>query len=160
MIQPYKRTLATRALMIYIFTRAFERPKTLQFVLTAQNIQLALINLAYKIPSGFILAFVNSIPKYLNFSTVSTNFPYIYILELQLTYIAYVLSRFIHRAFSLQNCSKQETKFYNSSGDEAKRTTSSAKDSMNNYSDAIVYACRFVCSMLHLLQYYCKYGYT
>ena len=62
--------------------------------------------------------------------------------------MACVLSRFILSAFMLQNYSKIYTRFCNSSGDDAIRTISSAKDSRNNYSDAIVYACRFVLSIL------------
>lgn len=109
---------------------------------------LALTSLAYKILSGLIHAFDNSIPRYLKFYTVSIFSPYIYILELQFTNIAYVLSRFILSAFYLQNYSNLLTRFYNSSGEEAISTTSSAKDSKNNYSDAIVYAYRFVLSIL------------
>jgi hypothetical protein len=132
MTQPYKRTLVTRAFIIWIFTRALEMPRTLQFVLTAWYIQLAFTNLAYKIPSGLTLAFVNSIPKYLKFYTVSTYCSYITSLSSQFTYMAYVLSRFMRRAFLVQNYSKQVTKVYNSLGEEAISTTSSAKDSMNN----------------------------
>ena len=93
---------------------------------------LAFISLAYNMCSGFIHAFDNSIPKYLKFYTVSIYSPYIRILELQFTNIACVLSMFIRKALTLQNYSKAETKCCNSSGDDAIRTISSAKDCRNN----------------------------
>jgi hypothetical protein len=64
--------------------------------------------------------------------------------------MASVLSILIVSAFSLQNYTKRFTRLCNSSGVEAIRTTSSANDSRNIYSDAIVYACRCVLCMLHL----------
>jgi hypothetical protein len=102
-------------------------------------------------PSGLILAFDSSMPRYLKFYTVSICSPYIAIFALQFTNIAYVLSRFMHRAFSLQNYSNFYTRFCNSPGEDAKSTISSAKDSKNICSDAIVYACRFVLSILCVL---------
>ena len=67
---------------------------------------------------------------------------------------------FMSRSFSLQKRPKQFKRSYNSIGDGAIRTKSSAKASMKNYSDAIVYACLLLWSMLHVLQYYNRYGYT
>lgn len=127
-MQPYKSTLVTREVMIYIFTRILEIPRSLQLVFTAQYIQLAFMSLAYRIPSGFKLEFYSSSPKYLKLLTVSTYSPYILILESQFTNIAYVLSRFIRKAFQLQNYSNLSTKDYRSLGEEATSTTSSAKD--------------------------------
>ena len=98
-IHPYKSTLITREVMIYICTRILEIPRSLQFVLTAQYIQLAFMSLAYEIPSGFILAFYSSRPKYLQVLTVSTNSPYILILESQFTNIANNLSRCMCKVF-------------------------------------------------------------
>lgn len=74
--------------------------------------------------------------------------------------MAFVLPMFISRSFSLQNYTKQFKRSYSSIGDGAIRTTSSAKESKNNYNDAIVYACLLVLSMLHVLKYYSIYGYT
>jgi hypothetical protein len=69
--QPYNSTLVTSAFIIYIFIRTLDKPRVLQLVFTAWYILFAFTNLAYKIPSGFILAFDSSIPRYLNLSTVS-----------------------------------------------------------------------------------------
>ena len=133
---------------MYIFTLALEIPRTLQFLFTAWYMLFALTSLAYKIPSGPIHAFDNSIPIYLKFYTVSIFSPYIYTLESQFTNIAYVFSRFILSAFYLQNYLNVLTRFYNFSGEEAISTISSAKDSKNNCSYAIVYAYCFVLSIL------------
>ena len=64
------------------------------------------------------------------------------------------------RSFSTQKTAKQLIRDYNSVGDGAIRTKSSAKASKNNYSDAIVYALRLLPSMLHLLKYSRMWGYT
>jgi hypothetical protein len=89
------------------------------------------MSLAYKIPSGFIHAFEISSPRYLKFFTVSTYSPYISNLELQFTYMACVLSKFMRSELVLQNYSNLATKVYNSLGDDAISTISSAKDSRN-----------------------------
>ncbi len=57
------------------------------------------------------------------------------------------------RPFSTQKTAKQFIRYYNSAGDGAIRTKSSAKASKNNYSEAIVYALRLLPSMLLLSKY-------
>jgi hypothetical protein len=64
------------------------------------------------------------------------------------------------RSLSTQKTAKQLIRDYNSVGDGAIRTKSSAKASKNNYSDAIVYALRLLPSILHLLKYSRMWGYT
>jgi hypothetical protein len=88
-------------------------PRVLQFVLIAWNILLAFTILAYNIPSGFMLAFESSIPKYLKFYTVSIYLPYISIYASQFTNMAFVLSILITSAFWLQNYTKQSTRLCN-----------------------------------------------
>jgi hypothetical protein len=99
---------------------------------------LAADNLAYIITSGFIEAFEIYNPKYLNFSTVSILRLRTYIYSLQFTNIAFVLPMFISRSFLSQNLIKQFINSYNSKGDGAINTKSSAKANMNNYRDATV----------------------
>jgi len=70
---------------------------------------------------------------------------------LQFTNIAFVLPMLISRLLVSQKRVKQFINSYNSMGDGAIRTKSSAKASKNNYRDAIVYACLLLLSMLHVL---------
>ena len=79
---------------------------------------------------------------------------------MQFTNIACVFSILIFRSFAWQKVAKQSSNNYNSDGEGAIRTKSSAKASKNNYSDAIVYALRLLPSMLHLLKYSRMWGYT
>lgn len=83
-------------------------------------------------------------PKYLNSFTDFTFFFSIFKVPTLFTYIAFVFLTFIESAFSLQNCTKQSVRSYNSSGLGATRTKSSAKASKNNCNDAIVYALRLL----------------
>jgi hypothetical protein len=55
--------------------------------------------------------------------------------------MALVLPMFISKSFMLQKRVKQFNSNYSSFGDGAIRTKSSAKASINNYSEAIVYSC-------------------
>jgi hypothetical protein len=55
------------------------------------------------------------------------------------------------KSFAKQKEAKQVSSNYNSVGDGAIRTKSSAKASRNSYSDAIVYARRFCPCMLQVL---------
>jgi hypothetical protein len=65
--------------------------------------------------------------------------------------IAFVLPIFISKSFAVQNFKKWFSSYYNSSGDGASSTRSSAKARTNNYKDAIVNACLFVPSTLLVL---------
>ena len=135
----------------YNFTLTFVTPNILQLVYTALNILLAADNLAIITLSGFTEEFDISKPRYLNYITVSISYWHTYIYSLQFTNIAFVLPMFMSRSFSLQKRPKQFKRSYNSIGDGAIRTKSSAKASINNYSDAIVYACLLLWSTLHVL---------
>jgi hypothetical protein len=64
--------------------------------------------------------------------------------------MACVLSILITSAFYSQNYTKRFTRRCNSSGEDAISTISSANDKRKSYSDAIVYACCFVLSRLHV----------
>jgi hypothetical protein len=65
--------------------------------------------------------------------------------------MASVFDILISSALSTQNLPKQLVKSYNSSGEGASRTTSSAKASKKSYNDAIVYARRLVVLILCVL---------
>ena len=137
---PYCRTLVTSAFTNYTFTLTFEIPNSLQFDLMAQNVLLDLLILACNKYSGFLLLLDNTSPRYLNSFTVSAYFSPIFNILLQLMYMAFVFLTFTCKSFSLQNYTKQSIRSYNSVGDGASRTKSSAKDSKNIYTDANVYA--------------------
>ena len=70
---------------------------------------------------------------------------------MQFTNIDCVFSILMCRSFATQKEEKQSNSNYNSAGDGAIRTKSSAKASINNYNDAIVYALRLLLCMLRLL---------
>lgn len=74
--------------------------------------------------------------------------------------MASVLPIFIVKSFTLQKSTKQSSNCYNSPGEGAIRTRSSANESKNNCRDAIVYARRFVPSVLCLSKYACTNGNT
>jgi hypothetical protein len=139
---PYCNTLDTSAFTNYNFTLTFEIPNILQLVLTAWNVRYALIILSYNINSGLLLLFATIKPKYLNLDTTEISSLFTYNFPLQFIYIASVFDILISNAFSSQKVLKQFITHYNSSGEGASRTTSSAKASKNNYNDAIVYARR------------------
>ena len=85
--------------------------------------------------SGFIDEFEIYNPKYLNFCTVSISRLRTYIYSLQFINIAFVLPMFISKLFLSQNFIKLYKQFissYNSNGDGAISTKSSAKANMNN----------------------------
>jgi hypothetical protein len=65
--------------------------------------------------------------------------------------MAFVLSIFISKSLDLQKRVKQFNNNYNSWGEGAIRTKSSAKASMNNYNDAIVYSYLFLLCILRVL---------
>jgi hypothetical protein len=73
--------------------------------------------------------------------------------------MAFVLPMFISKSFKLQKRAKQFNSDYSSYGDGAIRTKSSAKASINNCSDAIVYSCLLLLSILRLIKYSNKKGY-
>ena len=93
---------------------------------------MAADNLAYIIISGFTDEFEIYKPKYLNFFTVSISRLRTYIYSLQFINIAVVLPMFISKLFLSQNFIKQFISSYNSNGDGAISTKSSAKANMNN----------------------------
>ena len=140
--QPYCNTLDTNALINCSFTQTLEIPNNLQFVRTAWNVPKALLILACNIISGFVQLSDNIRPRYLNLCTAVNLWPLTLSFPLQLIYITSVLDIFITSKFSSQNVLKQFNKHYNSFGEGANRTISSAKASKNNCNDAIVYACR------------------
>jgi hypothetical protein len=78
------------------------------------------------------------IPKYLNYETVSISLLSIIIYALQLTNIAFVFPILIVRELALQKVDRRCNKAYNSYGDGAISTRSSAYANMNNYNDAKV----------------------
>jgi hypothetical protein len=126
-------------------------PNIRQFVYTALNTRLAAESLAYINISGFMDVFEICKPKYLNCYTVLISYLLTYIYSLQLTNIAFVLPMLISRSLLSQKRLKQFTRCYNSRGDGAIRTKSSAKANMNNYREAIVYACLLLLLMPCLL---------
>jgi hypothetical protein len=98
----------------------------------------ALFILPFKSISGLLLLFERISPRYLNSATVFTvKFPTLNLAFL-LTYMALVFERLISSLFSLQNCTKQSVSLYNSSGEGATKTKSSANESKKIYKDAIV----------------------
>jgi hypothetical protein len=114
-------------------------------------VRFALQILAYNRISGLndLLEIIR--PKYLNSSTVSIFYLCKYSWPLQFTYIACVFPILMCRSFTTQKELKQSNSSYNSEGDGAIRTRSSAKASINNYNDAIVYDLLLQPCMLRVL---------
>ena len=148
---PYCRTLVTSAFTNYTFTLTFEIPNSLQLDLIAQKVLFDLFILACNKHSGFLLLLDNISPRYLNSLTVSAYFSPIFKISLQFMYMALVFLTFTCRSFSVQNYTKQSISSYNSVGEGASSTKSSAKVSKNNYTDAIVYARLLLPGILCLL---------
>ena len=98
----------------------------------------ALLILAYSNISGFLLLFDIIRPKYLNSSTVFTSILSTFKTSTQFTYMALVFVKFITKSFYVQNYTKQSVRRYNSPGEGASRTKSSANASKKIYRDAIV----------------------
>jgi hypothetical protein len=65
-VQPYNNTLRTRAFTNNNFTFTLFIPTIRQLVQTELKLLLAILNLAFKISSGYILLLFNIIPRYLN----------------------------------------------------------------------------------------------
>jgi hypothetical protein len=125
-VQPYNKTLRTKAFTNSNFTLILVIPIILQLVRTELKLRFAAFNLASNILSGYTLLLSNITPKYLNESTVSiSEFP-TYIYPLQLTNIALVLLILIFNELALQKAYKRCTKAYSSTGEGASRTRSSA----------------------------------
>jgi hypothetical protein len=114
-------------------------------------VRFALQILAYNKISGLNDLFDIIRPKYLNSCTVSIFYLFNNSWPLQFTYIAYVFPMLMCRSLPTQKELKQSNSNYNSDGDGAIRTRSSAKASMNNYSDAIVYDLLLLPCMLRVL---------
>jgi hypothetical protein len=70
-VHPYNKTLRTRALTSNNLTLTFVIPMIRQLVHTELKHLLADFSLAINISSGYTLLLFNTIPKYLNSSTVS-----------------------------------------------------------------------------------------
>ena len=99
---PYIRTLLTRELISYSFTLMLEMPSSRQFVLTAQNVFLALHILALSNTSGLndVLDIIK--PRYLNSFAVSIFYWFISISPVQFTNIACVFSILMCRSLATQ----------------------------------------------------------
>jgi hypothetical protein len=128
---PYCNTLDTRAFTSYTFTLTFDIPNNLQLDLMAKNVLLALFILSYSKHSGFLLLLDKRSPKYLNSFTVSAYFSPIFKVLLQFIYMALVFLTFTCKSLLLQNYTRQSMSNYNSLGEGASRTKSSAKVSRN-----------------------------
>jgi hypothetical protein len=137
---PYCSTLATRAFTSYSFTLTFDIPRSLQLDLTAKNVLWDLFILAYSSLSGRLLLLDKISPRYLNSFTVSTYLLSTFSISTQFMYMALVFFTFTCKSFSLQNYTTQFIKSYNSLGEGASRTKSSAKVSRKICIDARVYA--------------------
>jgi hypothetical protein len=159
-IHPYIRTLRTNALINNNLTLTLEIPMILQFVHIDQKLLFAAFKRALKILSGFVALLSSMIPKYLNYETVSISLLSIIIYALQLINIALVFPILIVRELALQKEDKRCSKAYNSYGEGAINTRSSAYANINNYNDANVYAARFSELVLFSSKYYNKYGYN
>ena len=81
----------------------FDIPNNLQFVHTALKLRLAAFNLAFKIATGVVALLAITIPKYLNYATVSIFYPYTYNYAELLTNMALVLPILILSELVLQN---------------------------------------------------------
>jgi hypothetical protein len=123
---PYNMTLRTNALTSNNFTFTFVIPIILQLLHTELKLRFAEFNLAFNILSGYVLLLSNIIPKYLNSLTVSISAFSIYIYPSQLTNIALVLLMLIFSEFALQKAVKRCNNAYNSVGEGASNTKSSA----------------------------------
>ena len=78
-IHPYIRTLRTNALINNNLTLTFVIPMTLQLVQIDKKLRFAAFKRAFRILSGFEVAFDSMIPRYLNSDTVSIFLLSIYI---------------------------------------------------------------------------------
>jgi len=107
--------------------------------------------LAYSSTSGFLLLLEIIRPRYLNSSTVFTDIYPIFNISTLFTYMAFVFLAFIVKLLSVQNYTKQSVRRYNSPGEGASSTKSSANASKKIYNEAIVYARRLVPSILLFL---------
>jgi hypothetical protein len=83
----------------------------LQFVHTALKLRLAAFNLAFKIATGVVALLAITIPKYLNYATVSIFYPYTYNYAELLTNMALVLPTLISKLFYVQ----KSTSLFNNS---------------------------------------------
>ena len=137
-IHPYIRTLRTNALTNNNLTLTLEIPMILQFVQIDIKLRFAAFKRAFKILSGFVALLSNIIPKYLNYDTVSIFLVSINIYALQLTNIAFVFPILIVRELALQKEDRRCSRAYNSYGEGASKTKSSAYANINNYNDAKV----------------------
>ena len=131
-VQPYNKTLRTSALPNINLTLTLVIPMMRQLVQIELKLRFAAFSLAFSMLSGYILLLFRTIPKYLKDSTVSmSEFP-IFIYPVQFTNIAFVLTMFIFNELSLQKAYRRFSKAYNSAGDGASKTRSSAYASINN----------------------------
>jgi hypothetical protein len=131
-VQPYNKTLRTTALTSSNLTFTLVIPIIRQLVQTELKLRLAAFNLALIMLSGYVLLLFNITPKYLNSSTVSIyDFP-ILIYPLQLINIALVFPMLIFNELAVHKAYTQSNKAYNSIGEGAIRTKSSAYASMNS----------------------------
>jgi hypothetical protein len=125
-VHPYNKTLRTKAFTNNNLTLTFVIPIIRQLVHTELKLLLAAFSLAINISSGYTLLLFNIIPKYLNSSTISiSEFP-IYIYPKQFTNIAFVFPILILSKFILQKASRRCNSAYNSIGEGASKTRSSA----------------------------------
>jgi hypothetical protein len=70
-VHPYSNTLRTKAFTSISLALTLVIPIILQLERRELKLRLAAFSLAYKILSGYILQLFNTIPKYLNYYTVS-----------------------------------------------------------------------------------------
>jgi hypothetical protein len=87
---------------------------------------------------GLVALLYNIMPKYLNSSTVSIFYIFTYTYALQFINMALVLPTFICNEFLQQKVCTRLSNSYNSLGEGASSTKSSAYASINNYKEAIV----------------------
>jgi hypothetical protein len=116
--------------------------------------------LSYSITSGLLQLSATIKPKYLNLEATVIFLPFTNKSPLQLIYIASVFDILISSALSTQNLPKQLVKSYNSSGEGASRTTSSAKASKKSYNIAISKIYRLVGIILFFSKYKSRSGYN